>query len=230
MNGIEDLFHENRLISISGKAGTGKTSLSLYLIGNLLTSLTPYDGSCVWIQASEPFPKKRLGSMFRNDEGKLEYLTNNIFVTPGNGPYTTFDLQLEALKRLSKNNYLLPPDIKFIVIDNISYHLRFRFSQINDINQRAYLINNFYEMVLNPLFFRCQRENINLILIHEVSFDVKSQRTRPFFSKLYERIRGVHISLLKSCISNQRTMELTFNNTHITFKFSLTDNGFAFSK
>ena len=134
MNGIEDLFHENRLISISGKAGTGKTSLSLYLIGNLLTSLTPYDGSCVWIQASEPFPKKRLGSMFRNDEGKLEYLTNNIFVTPGNGPYTTFDLQLEALKRLSKNNYLLPPDIKFIVIDNISYHLRFRFSQINDIN------------------------------------------------------------------------------------------------
>ena len=230
MNGIEDIFHESALISISGKAGTGKTSLSLFLIGNFLTSLIPYDGCCVWIQASEPFPKNRLGSMFRSNDNKLKYLTNNIFITPGSGPYSTFDIQLEALKRFSRSKYLLPPDIKFIVIDNISHHLRFRFSQINDITQKAYLINEFYDTVLNPLIFRCQRENINLILIHEVSFDVKTQQTRPFFAKLYERIRGVHISLLKSFISNQRTMELKFNNTQISIKFNLVDSGFTFSK
>ena len=228
MNGIENLLHENRIISISGEAGTGKTSLSLFLIGNFLTSLIPYDGSCIWVQASESFPKKRLGSMFRNDDEKLKYLTSNIFVTPSNSPYSTYDLQLEALKIFSKNNYLLPPDIKFIVIDNISHHLRFKFSQANDVNHRAYLINNFYDMVLNPLFFRCLRENINLILIHEVSFDVKTQQTHPFFSKLYERIRGVHINLSKSLITNQRTIDLIGNDHQFSFEFDLLDSGFNF--
>lgn len=230
MTSIKDLFDDNTVISISGKAGTGKTSLSLYLIGNFFTSFIPYEGSCVWIQASEPFSKKRLGSLFREDSEKLKYLLTNFFITPGSGPFTTYDLQTESMKRFSENDFLLPPDVKFIVIDNISHHLRFKFSLTSDVNQRSSLINEFYETVLNPLIFRCQRENINLILIHEVSFDVKTQRTRPFFSKLYERIRGVHISLSKSFISNQRTIELAFNDTQISFKFNLTDNGFAFSK
>jgi len=230
MMSIKDLFHDNTVISISGKAGTGKTSLSLYLIGNFFTSSIPYGGSCVWIQASEPFSKKRLGSMFREDGEKLKYLLTNFFITPGSGPFTTYDLQIESLKKFSENDFLLPPDIKFIVVDNISHHLRFKLSQISDVNQRSSLINTFYETILNPLIFRCQRDSINLILIHEVSFDVKTQQTRPFFSKLYERIRGVHIFLSKSFISNQRTIELAFNNTQITFKFDLTDNGYTFSK
>ena len=228
LDGIKEVFHDNTVISISGKSGTGKTSLALYLVSSYLTSVIPRDGSCVWIQASESFPKKRLKTMFQDTS--LEYLINNVFITPGNGPFTSYDLQLKALKKLSEKDYLLPPDLKFIVIDNISYHLRFKFSQIGDVNQRSYLINNFYETVLNPLIFRCQRESINLILIHEVSFDVKTQQTRPFFAKLYERIRGVHISLLKSFISNQRTMELKFNNTQISIKFNLVDSGFTFSK
>jgi len=230
MMSIKDLFHDNTVISISGKAGTGKTSLSLYLIGNFFTSSIPYGGSCVWIQASEPFSKKRLGSMFREDGEKLKYLLTNFFITPDSGPFTTYDLQIESLKKFSENDFLLPPDIKFIVVDNISHHLRFKLSQISDVNQRSSLINTFYMKLLNPLIFRCQRDSINLILIHEVSFDVKTQQTRPFFSKLYERIRGVHIFLSKSFISNQRTIELAFNNTQITFKFDLTDNGYTFSK
>jgi len=230
INSIKNLIYKNRLISISGKAGTGKSSLSLFLIGKFLTSNIPYEGSCVWIQASELFPKKRLNSIFSNDNTKLKYLTENIFITPGNYPYSTFDIQVEALKNLSKNNYLLPPDIKFIVIDNISHHLRFKFSQINDINQRACLVNNFYDLVLNPLIFRCHREKINLILIHEVSFRVEAQQTRPFFSKLYDRLKGVQITLSKSFISNQRKIELNCTNTQRSYKFDLVENGFNFSK
>jgi len=230
MSSIEELFHDNTLISISGKGGTGKTTLSLFLVGNFLTSLQPYGGSCIWVQASESFSKRRLNTLFRKNTEQLAYVTQNIFITPGHGPFSSYDLQLEGLKKLSENNYLLPPDIKFLVIDNISHHLRFKLSQVPDMEQRSNLINIFYDSLLNPLIFRCQRENINLILIHEVSFDVKSQRTRPFFSKLYERISGVHINLSNSFVSNQRTLELVVKDRQFSFNFILADNGFTFSK
>ncbi|MHA2036238.1 MAG: hypothetical protein ACW98X_07380 [Promethearchaeota archaeon] len=230
MRGIEDLFHGNTLISISGKAGTGKSSLSLFLTGNFLTSVHPYEGSCIWIQASESFSKKRLNSLFRNDIEQLGYLTQNIFITPNHGPFTSYELQLEGLRNFTRNKHNYPPDLKFIVIDNISHHLRFKLSQISDVDQRSSLINRFYDMILTPLIFHCHREGITLIFIHEVSFDVKNQLTRPFFAKLYKRLRGVDIFLSKSLISSQRTMELEFNNTHISFIFKLTDKGFTFSK
>ena len=230
MDSIQNLFHNNTVISISGESGTGKTSLSLFLLGNFLTASIPYESSGIWIQASESFSRKRLVSLFREESEKLKYLSNNIFVIPGSGPFSSYESQFDQLKKFSRNDYLFPPDTRFIVIDNISHHLRFKFSQINDIEQRSYLINNFYDTILNPLIFRCQRESINLLLIHEVSFDVKTQQTRPYFSKLYERIRGVHISLSKCLISNQRTVNLTFNNTQSSFKFILANKGFIFSE
>ena len=228
MRSIEDLFHNNTLISISGKSGTGKTSLSLYLVGKFLTSTQPYEGSCVWIQASESFSKKRLGTLFSKNKEQLMYLTNNIFVTPGHGPFNSYQQQVEKLERFSKKDFLLPPDVKFIVIDNISHHLRFQFSLLSDIKEKSYLINTFYETILNPLIFRCQREKINLILLHEVSYNVESQRTRPFFSKLYERIKGLHISLIDYFFSNRRMMEITFNSSHLSLNFNIVDRGFEF--
>ncbi|GAH11584.1 unnamed protein product, partial [marine sediment metagenome] len=107
MSSIQELFRANTLISISGKAGTGKTSLSLFLIGKFLTSIQPYEGSCIWVQASEVFSKKRLYSLFERDSGQLTYLTHNIFVTPGHGPFTSYSLQLDVLKKLSKEDYFL---------------------------------------------------------------------------------------------------------------------------
>jgi hypothetical protein len=230
MSSINDLLQGNTLISISGKAGTGKTSLSLFLIGNSLTSFFPYDGSCVWIQASEPFPKKRLYSMFGNDKKKSNYLIQNIYISPGSGPFTSYDHQLDIISKLVEKSYSLPPDLRFIVIDNVSHHLRYRLSKIIDLTIRSKLINRFYETIIVPLIFRCHKEKINLILIHEASFDVETQLTGPFYSKLYKRIRGVHINLSKSLVTTQRTMDLEFNNNHFSFKFNLTENGFKFSK
>ncbi|MHA1987214.1 MAG: hypothetical protein ACW98D_11285, partial [Promethearchaeota archaeon] len=85
ISSFQELFRGNTLISISGKGGTGKTSLSLFLIGKFLTSIQPYEGSCIWVQASEIFPKKRLHSLFEKDDEQLTYLTQNIYVTPGYG-------------------------------------------------------------------------------------------------------------------------------------------------
>lgn len=230
MNSIGDLFYDNTLVSISGKAGTGKSSLALFLAGSFLTSQHPYEGSCIWIQASESFSKKRLHSLFGSDNRQLAYLSQNIFVTPNHGPFTSYSLQLESLKKLSKEDYFLPPDVKFIIVDNISHHLRYKFSRIANPESRSSIINTYYDTVLTPLIFRCNREGINLILIHEVSFDVNSQKTRPFFSKLYDRLGGVHITLVKSFNSNQRVLKLTVQDLEYSFKFNLANNGFIFSK
>lgn len=230
LSSIKELFHENTVISISGKAGTGKTSLSLQFVGEFLTFFTPFEGKCVWIQASEQFSKKRLESLFRRNSEKLRYLIQNIFITPKDGPFTSYDIQLEALKNLTENDNYLPPDLKFIVIDNISHHLRYKISRITDISLKFNIINKFYDNILTPLIFWCHREKTNLILIHEVSFDTYSEETRPFFSKLYERIRGLHITLSRSLFSNQRTMDIAFKDILCSFKFQITDQGFTFSK
>ena len=229
MSSIQELFQGYTLISISGKAGTGKTSMSLFLIGKFLTSIQPYEGSCIWVQASELFSKKRLHSLFERDNDQLTYLTQNFFVTPGYGPFTSYDVQLQGLKRLSEDSYFLPPDVKFMVIDNISHHLRYKLSRIADPEMRSKIINEFYDTVLTPLMFRCHRDGIKLVLIHEVSFNVGAQQTRPFFSKLYERIRGVHMILSQSFETKQRVLKVGFNESHYSIKFQLADNGFYFS-
>jgi len=230
INSIENLFEENTLISISGKAGTGKSTLSLFLVGKFLTATHPYEGSCIWVQASDLFSKKRLHSLFSENGKQLMYITQNIFVTPGHGPFTSYSLQLESLKELSEEDYFLPPDIKFIVVDNISHHLRYKLSRVASPENRSSIINTYYDTVLTPLIFRCSREGITLILIHEVSFDVNSNQTRPFFAKLYERLQGVHITLLKSFVSNQRVLKVRFNDSQYTFKFNLNEKGFKFTK
>jgi hypothetical protein len=230
LNSIEDVFRNNTVISISGEAGTGKTSISLFLVGKFLTAITPYEGSCIWVQASESFSKRRLESLFKDDEKRLTYLQKNIFVTPGDGSFSSFDTQLSSLQRLSDPANILPPDLEFIVVDNISHHLRYKLSRITDVSLRSNILNTFYDSALTPLIFRCHREKINLLLLHEVSFNVSSQQTRPYFSKLYDRLRGVQIVLLKSPFSDKRTIEVKFGGKQFSLAFDLIEKGFNFLK
>ena len=60
---FEKILQHNSVLSVSGKSGTGKTSLALFLVSQSLANGDVYKDSCFWIQASEPFPKNRLVSM-----------------------------------------------------------------------------------------------------------------------------------------------------------------------
>jgi len=207
ISSIYSLSQRNRsIISISGKSGTGKTILALQLVSTILTSEKLLENSCVWIQASESFPKKRLISLYKTSPGKINYLLKNIFVIPRNKPFSNYKEQSTFFNELG--TLLLPSNVKFIVIDNNSHHLRFAVSLISDIKRKVILLDQFFSSQLFPLIMRCLRENIILILIHEVSFDPSSGKTQPFFNKLYSRIQTVSITLSKNFRSNIKKMEI----------------------
>ncbi len=212
ISSIYSLSQRNRsAISISGKSGTGKTILALQFVSTILTGEKPYENSCVWIQASELFPKKRLLSLYKTSPGKLDYLLKNIFVIPRNKPFSNYKEQSTFFNELG--TLILPSNLKFIVIDNISHHLRFAASLTSDIKRRVILLNQFFSSQLFPLIMQCLRENIILILIHEVSFNPSSGKTQPFFNKLYSRIQTVSITLSKNFRSNVKTMEIDCGDT-----------------
>ncbi|MFX1426698.1 MAG: hypothetical protein ACFFBE_09620 [Promethearchaeota archaeon] len=224
---FDAMFQKNSLISISGESGTGKTSLVLYLVANMLTKEKDSENSCFWIQASEQFPKKRLLSMYKEYNEVSNFLLNNFYVAPGN-TISSYSEQTYFIQNLLDDRFIFPPDLRFIVIDNISHHLRFQISKVSDIKQRATLLDDFYNNMLCPLILLCQREKITLILLHEVSYNVKLQKTLPFFYSLYSRIKSVNIFLKKSIFSNERVIEIEENQKFHSLFFQLDEKGFHF--
>jgi RecA/RadA recombinase len=158
---LDAILQRNCIVSISGESGTGKTTLGLFLVAYTLVKKERINNSCLWIQASEEFPKKRLISMYEDDRELCNYLLNNIYIAPKKIFYSYLD-QTQFLSKIASGNSFLPPDLNYIVIDNISHHLRFQFSNSRDIKPRMTLLDEFYNNILCPLVLRCQRENIPL--------------------------------------------------------------------
>lgn len=225
LNGIRKLLSHNNIISISGESGTGKTTLSLYLVGNFLTYGKSFTDSCIWIQAGEIFPNKRLLQIFEGNSEELEYIQNNIFIKPVKmpiRPIMSFGEQKIIIENLINPSTFLPPSLKYIVIDNISHHLRYKLQHTTD-NYR--LLDRFYDEQLFPLILFCKREHIHLVLIHEVTFSPKLDRVRPFFYKLYDRIDKIDIVLHKVFNSDKKTMEISHNQFQWNFQYMLAHSG-----
>ena len=223
LDGLLSLIFHNTIVNISGESGTGKTTLALYLVGNFLTL---QEQSCVWVQASELFPKNRLHSLFNASNEKLEYLENNIYVIPKGKPFSSYADQAQVLRYFIDAESELPPDLKYIVIDNISHHLRLELSTHSEITDITTIIDSFYDEVLSPLLLYCIRKKIHLILLHEVSFDMKAEQQRPFLQKLYSRLDVLHIHLLKLFNSQKKKMKIISGNSQWEFLYMIENTGF----
>jgi len=219
---IRNSILEKKIVSISGESGTGKTTFALQLASSILLKAKPYKYQCLWIQASEKFPKKRLTVMFQKKNNMLNYLLNNIFVIPDT-VILTYSEQFNLLIHFEEKE--LPLDIKVIVIDNISHHLRYEISQKNDIGKISIIKNRFYDELLFPLIMYCQREKIALLMIHEVSADIESGTIKPFFTGLYDRINGIHISLLKQTFNEDLIMKFSYNKMCRYIKYKISNEG-----
>ena len=220
-------FSNKKIITISGVGSSGKTTLALYLVGNLLTLENLEEGSCIWIQTSEAFPKKRLETLFSHNLKKLDYLSNNIFITPQSKICSSYSEQLSNFKKIIDPKFVLPPELKFIVIDNISHHLRYKISRSMNISHKMIIFNEFYTNYLLPMIFLCNREELHLILIHEVSSDIDTGKMRPFFHKLYDRLDQFQIILVKEI--NRQSMKLKFDKISQAFSYNIINSGFIWT-
>ena len=220
---IFDLANKNGLISIAGKSGTGKTTLALQFVSTLMTLEEPYRDQGVWIQASEQFPKKRLRSLFESYPDKVNYFLKNIFVAPGIKPFSNYQEQSAYFRRLKTT--IFPNNVKIVVIDNISHYLRFIIASNSDFKRRGAIMDEFFSGQLFPLIMRCLREKIILILIHEVSFDPSSGKTKPFFSKLYDRIDSINVNLSKAISSGLKQMEISSKGISTKFVYEIGESG-----
>ena len=220
---VFDLAKENCLISISGKSGTGKTTLALQFVSTLMTLEKPYRDQCVWIQASERFPKKRLRSLLKSYPDKVNYALKNIFVAPGIKHFSNYQEQSSYFRRLKTT--IFPNNVKFIVIDNISHYLRYIIASNSNYKERGAILDEFFSVQLFPLIMRCLREKIILILVHEVSFDPKSGKIKPFYNKLFERIDSINVNLSKTMGSGLKQMEISSKGTTTKFVYKIEESG-----
>ena len=218
-----DVGNKNGLISIAGKSGTGKTTLALQFVSSRMTLEKPYRDQSVWIQASEQFPKKRLKSLFKSYPDKLNYVLKNFFIAPGTKPFSNYQEQSSYFRRLKTT--IFPSNVKFIVIDNISHHLRYVVASNSDFKERGAILDEFFGVQLFPLVMRCLREKIILILIHEVSFDPASGKTKPFYSKLYDRINSVKVNLSEPTFSRLKQMEISSKGGSTKFAYEIKGSG-----
>ena len=217
------LKERGQIISISGSSGTGKTTLALQLVAGSLTAKPPFEEQCLWIQASESFPKKRLESMLRSEPKLLKYVLKNTFIIPSRNVFHDFKEQINTLYTIPLQ--ILPPDVKYIVIDNISHHLRYRLAEVNDFTSRSKIINHFFDEILFPLIMFCKRNQIHLIMIHEVSQDPHTGKTRSFYWKLFDRIQDIAISLTRPSFSKESHIQVEFGEDDLTKSFILEDIG-----
>ena len=220
---IFDLSKSNGLISIAGKSGTGKTTLALQFVSSLMALEKPYQDQSIWIQASEQFPKKRLRSLYESYPDIINYVLKNIFVAPGIKSFSNYQEQSAYFRRLM--TMIFPNNVKIIVIDNISHYLRYFLASNSNFKRRGAIMDEFFNFQLFPLIMRCLREKIILILIHEVSFHPSSGKTKPFFSKLYDRIDSINVNLSKAIGTGLKQMEVSSKGTSTKFVYEIGESG-----
>ena len=227
---IEALLKRHGIISISGPSGSGKTTLAQFITGHLITSGNDVRDQALWVQASEDFSRKRLETIFGDDWDKLSHLKENVYVIPSNVSCTNFIEQQLTLNKIINQNAILPPYLHFIVIDNISHHMRYELSRAGSIKEKSELIDGFFDSLLLPLIRKCQREKINLILIHEVSYIPEIKKERPFLYKVHDRIKVINIELRKDLQTRRKKMDIFLNSgrIHDNIEYELCDTGFLF--
>jgi hypothetical protein len=198
---ILQIFETSPILNIYGKSGTGKSSLVQYIIGKILRKEPRFYG--IWFKASESFSTIRLKSLFPDNPQILD----KFYLLPRNHPCETLAEQSNYLSRIATGDLTLPPFINYLIIDNISHHLRRESAEL-PIRQHMFMKNKFFESSLLPFIFFCQRQDINLILIHEAT-QIPSNKEkingllnaeeiiRPYFHKLFEKIISTTLYLEK---------------------------------
>ncbi len=173
----------------------------------------------LWLQLSERFSSKRLSNILVKNVEKLNFVKEHTLISPEDGPCKNYEDQCFLFKEILSPNFYVP-DLKFIVLDNISHHLRYELSKYNDIKNIVSLKNNFFQSYLFPLMMMCERREIILILIHEATYVPILYKNKPFNYKLYDKIDDLLHILMKEDEINSGNYFMQISNTRLTYNLN----------
>lgn len=221
---VEPLLQDELLINITGQSGTGKTTFAMQYIGNMLSK----ERICLWFQAGEKFPKTRFLSLFTDDPGKRTVL-NRILLIPGK--HTVIDLghQERLIQKITSSLLMNPEKIQTIVIDDISHHLRQQILRSEDIETTTELLDDFYSNQILPLIAFSHMHSIQLMLIHQSTYNPSKDKTEAFSSKLFSRIsQTVWITLESNDFDGINTCKIQSEGINFEKKYLLDLHGIIF--
>lgn len=226
ISGFNSLISHNTVISISGSSGTGKSTLAQYLVGNYTLLETSIPVLCFWLQASQKFSKNRLKQLFGRDLERYSRVKESIFVSPREKPCSSYLEQSTLLIDLISKQHVFPNFLKFLVIDNISCHLRAEILNAPSFESKMHLQDDFFDDQLSKLVFMCFKMNVKLVLIHEMSYNPKKNENLPFLSNMYDRLGTTEFILESTFRKKYNMLTIKTGNFKKLFKFRIINEGF----
>lgn len=206
-------FNE-KIIQIGGKSTTGKTTLAMTLLNNIIEQYlkSSGNGTVIWIDSNNSFSKDRFSSICQNPK----YLNHIMYraVTDLSDQQTAIELIYNLAKSKAMNN------ISALVVDDISYHVRNIESKMS-YGQFSVYLEAFFENQIKKILQIQQLTNCYIILVHQMS--VKKEKSDIVFSDLYKQINSLFIDLHSDGVNRYATMR---NETIIVkLKYTLTSQG-----
>ncbi|MBD3196041.1 MAG: hypothetical protein GF317_13365 [Candidatus Lokiarchaeota archaeon] len=225
-NVLKNIEEPYNIWNIYGESGTGKTTLAIQFISNIIRK-SNYTHKCLWIQASERFPKKRVQTMFQNDKQILRNLLTNTLIYP-KSIILSYKHLCQTIFYLSNLEESLPSNTKIIVIDNISHNLRHFLHQFEKIADKVQILDDFFDNIILPLIFACERNRIKIIFIHEATYNPKSNETEMFNNNLFSRIEAFNIEL-KYDIFKRKKNAIVFEDptSKLSYNYEILEKGIS---
>ncbi|MEJ2251989.1 MAG: ATPase domain-containing protein [Candidatus Lokiarchaeota archaeon] len=220
---IENMLQKESFINITGESGVGKTTFALQYVGKKLKK-----GSiCIWVQASEKFPKNRFLDLFSCTSEETQML-GQIILTPGFSLIQNLDYQERIISEVIKKSKIRPFRIQFIVIDNISHHLRTQILRTSDIVKVSKYLDHFFTSQILPLVTLSHLSQTQIILIHESTYNPATDHVQPFSYKLFSRIDSVWIKLNYNRFKDAKVCSLESNDINEDYNYILDKHGLIF--
>ena len=155
-------------------------------------------------------------------------MKKRILITPINKLCNSYEEQREILNQFQIYKVILPPNIRFIVIYNISYNLRFEINKSHNIADIPSIIDDFFCIQLFPLVIYCHRKQFTLILLHEITYNPKLDQNLKFLKNLYNQLDSLNVFLNDNPMDTYKKMEITIEDIKWFLNYLISNNGFIF--